>query len=150
MYLTVGQLANKCGISTVAIRYYEKVGLLPKSVRRNSGYKIYPETIIHRINFIKNAKSVGFTLEEINKLLMLEKSEHGTSQEIKSCTIVKLESIYEKIHSLEQMANILKRLVTMCDGKVALSDCPILRGLYGSLEESHHPLSKESSSCALS
>lgn len=132
-YLVVGELANKTGVSKVAIRYYERCGLLPK-VNRRKGYRIYPESIIDRIHFIKNAQSVGFTLEEISELLRLQE-EKGTSQQVKSYTMTKLDAIYEKIKSLQCMANTLKRLVTNCDGKVPLTECPILRGLYGDLSE---------------
>jgi MerR family copper efflux transcriptional regulator len=134
VYFNIGELANKSDVSKVAIRYYERCGLLPKAGRNKSGYRIYPDSIISRVHFIKNAQSVGFTLEEIGELLILQERAGTTSQQIKSSTLDKLKTIYEKITSLQQMADTLKKLVTACDGKVPLSDCPILRGLYGNLE----------------
>ena len=134
MYLTIGELANKSELTKVAIRYYERCGLLPKALRRTSGYRIYPESIINRLHFIKNAQSVGFTLDEIGELLILQEREETASQQIKSRTMDKLKTIYEKISSLQQIADTLKKLVVACDGKVSSCDCPILRGLYGNLE----------------
>ncbi|QLH42414.1 MAG: heavy metal-responsive transcriptional regulator [Coxiellaceae bacterium] len=129
-YLTVGELADQAGVTKVAIRYYERCGLLPKATRLSSGYRAYPEIIINRLRFIKNAKSVGFTLEEIQELIALQEQPNATSQDIKSRTTIKLGIIQEKIQSLQQMANTLEQLVQSCDGQGTLHQCPILETLY--------------------
>jgi len=129
-YMTVGELAQQVGISKVAIRYYERCGLIPKVVRANSGYRLYPDTVVGRIQFIINAKSVGFTLEEIKELLALQTHPQGTSQQVKSHTLTKLQIIQAKIVSLQKMADTLTHWVALCDGNVPLQDCPILEALY--------------------
>jgi len=134
-YLTVGKLAKIAGISKVTIRYYEHCGLLPKVMRDKSGYRVYSESIMERVQFIKNAKSVGFTLVEISTLLKLQLNKRTTSQQIKSCAMAKLDAIHEKVEALQYMENTLKKLVNACDGKVPLSKCPIIQGLYGCLQE---------------
>jgi Cu(I)-responsive transcriptional regulator len=141
-YLTVGELANQAGITKVAIRYYERCGLLPKAMRLPSGYRAYPESIIHHLHFIKNAKSVGFTLEEIQEVLVLKTQPETTSQDIKSRTLDKLSLIQEKIDALQHMADILKQLTQACDGKVPLCQCPILETLYSDIQNKM-PQSKE-------
>ena len=67
--LTIGQLASKCNVSAVTIRYYEKIGLLPHPIRTASGYRNYPESIISRIRFINKSKELGFILKETKDLL---------------------------------------------------------------------------------
>lgn len=134
-YLTIGELASQTGVSKVAIRYYERFGLIPKAIRQTSGYRSYPKTIVARIRFIKNAKSVGFTLDEIAELLTLQEHEKATSQQIKSHTLTKLNIIQEKILSLQKMEQALEQLTASCDGKVPLHQCPILEKLYGEMGE---------------
>jgi MerR family transcriptional regulator, copper efflux regulator len=129
-HLTIGKLAQRTTITKVAIRYYERLGLIPKPERRTSGYRLYSETTIDRITFIKNAKSVGFTLEEIKELLRLERHDHTTSQMIKSHTELKLDAIEKKIQCLQGMANTLMALTQSCDGKMPLQECPILKALH--------------------
>lgn len=128
--ITIGELAKRCNVSKVAIRYYEKRGLLSKVVRRITGYRIYSESTINKLHFIKNAQSVGFTLKEIGELLMLQENEAATSKQIKAIAVDKLETIQNKINSLKSMTCRLTRLVTACNGKIPLPDCPILLGLY--------------------
>lgn len=129
-YLTVGELAKQADVSKVAIRYYERYGLLPKANRKSSGYRLHPETIVGRIRFIKNAKSVGFTLDEIKELFALQEHKKGTSQQVRLHTLNKLKVIQEKITSLQKMASALKKLTAACDGKVPLQQCAILEALY--------------------
>lgn len=136
-YLTIGELAKIACLSKVAIRYYERSGLLPQATRRPSGYRVYPETIIPRIRFIKNAKSVGFTLEEIQELLSLQVHENATSQDIRQRTMKKQHAVQEKIAALQKMENALTQLVASCDGKMPLHECPILEALYAEDEHMH-------------
>jgi len=128
--LTVGQLAQETDVTKVAIRYYERCGLIPKAQRLKSGYRSYPETVIARICFVKNAQSVGFSLDEITELLTLQEPHKGTSQDINSRTLTKLKTIQDKIDALQEMANTLKVLTSACDGKMPLHECPILEALY--------------------
>lgn len=135
--LTIGELAKLTHISKVTIRYYERAGLLPQTTRRPSGYRVYPESIIARIRFIKNAKSVGFTLEEIHELLSLQVHKNTTSQDIRQRTLKKQHAVQEKITALQKMENALKQLVASCDGMMPLHQCPILEALYAEDEHAH-------------
>ncbi|MFN3233857.1 MAG: MerR family transcriptional regulator [Gammaproteobacteria bacterium] len=65
--LTIGQLAKLTNTTPVAIRYYEREGLIPKSTRSKGGYRLYPKELVPRFYFIQNAKSVGFSLDEIKE-----------------------------------------------------------------------------------
>lgn len=127
--LTIGQLAKKTGLTTVTIRYYERCGLLPKLERSQGGYRLYPESIIGRLNFIHNAKSVDFDLKEIKSLIDLQDST-ASSQAIKERTQQKIHEIQLKISVLQKMEATLTQLDKSCDGKSLMSQCPILKGLH--------------------
>lgn len=130
--LTVGQLSKKTKCTIVTLRYYEKRGLFPAIKRSGSGYRLYPETLVSRIYFIKNAKSVGFSLEEIKALLTFEEKK-ASSSEVKKFTQQKIQQIHDKINTLSKMEEALKKWEGLCDGQVPIKDCPILDNLY------HHP-----------
>lgn len=128
--LTIGQLAKITDNSTVTIRYYEKYGLIPSSKRSDGGYRLYPESLIPRFRFIKNAKLVGFSLDEIKELLLLQALPHSKGQHIKDITIKKLSAIKEKINSLQKMQRALKHLAASCNGQMPIQECPILEALF--------------------
>ena len=126
---TIGQLAKKTKSTIVTLRYYEKRGLLPKIERSVSGYRLYPESLIERVSFIKNAKSVGFNLEEIKTLLTLQ-AKKAPSMAVKKQTQQKIQQIHEKIRTLTTMEEALIQWEGLCDGKVPIDECPILEHLY--------------------
>lgn len=77
--MTIGQVAKAAGVGVETVRFYERVGLIPDPPRRPSGYREYPPDAVHRIEFIKRAKALGFTLAEIGELLSLRVHPLGTS-----------------------------------------------------------------------
>ena len=69
--MKIGQASAASGISERMIRHYEKVGLMPKAARRDSGYRDYDERDVRTLQFIARARDLGFSIEEIGKLLEL-------------------------------------------------------------------------------
>ncbi len=128
--LTIGQLAKRTDTTPVAIRYYERQGLIPKSRRSEAGYRLYPSSIIPRFYFIKNAKAIGFSLSEIKEFLSLQEGKNISSKGIKELTLMKIDDINDKINVLEQMQKALLTWADACDGKVPIEQCPILEQLY--------------------
>lgn len=128
--LTIGQLAKATGTTSVTIRYYERQGLIAPSKRSKGGYRLYPDSIIPRFYFIKNAKSVGFTLDEIKELLSLQQKKNIRSRAVKDLTLSKVDEIKNKINALNRMKKALSTWADACDGKVPLEECPILENLY--------------------
>lgn len=128
-HFTIGQLAKHTGNTVVTLRYYERLGLLPKVKRSQGGFRLYPEEIVPRLRFIANAKSVGFDLSEIKALLQLQ-SGAGSSQSVKQKAQAKIQSIEEKINTLTDIKNALSQWEQSCDGKVPVDECPILANLY--------------------
>ena len=128
--LTIGQLAKLTNTTPVAIRYYEREGLIPKSTRSKGGYRLYPKELVPRFCFIQNAKSVGFSLDEIKELLSLQQRKNLKSQAVKNITQSKIDEIKDKIKTLNKMQEALMQWTAACDGKVSIEDCPILEQLY--------------------
>ncbi len=101
-YYTIGKLAKLVRQTAVTIRYYEKIGLLPKSKRSEGGFRLYPESIIPRFYFIQNAKFIGFDLTEIKNLLDLEMNQSSTRL-IKREMQQKIAHIETKLKNLQRI-----------------------------------------------
>jgi MerR family transcriptional regulator, copper efflux regulator len=129
--ITIGQLAKEIGISSVAIRHYERIGLI-KAKRSKAKYRLYSSASFEQLVFIKNAQTVGFSLKEIASILALIKNKKAASCEIKKRTLAKIEEIKAKMDALREVQTVLERLANACDGKVPLEKCPILQNLFTS------------------
>ncbi|MFQ6069306.1 MAG: MerR family DNA-binding protein [Candidatus Aminicenantales bacterium] len=128
-YLTIGQLAKSAKVNIQTIRYYERRGLIPEPLRRDSGYRQYPLEMTMRIQFIKRAKELGFSLKEIGELLSLRLDPKTPCSEVKRKAEAKLSDIKEKIRSLQHMKKALIKLTEACKGRGPVSECPILEEL---------------------
>lgn len=127
----IGELASISGVSTDTLRYYEKHGLLIPSSRNNAGYRYYSEDAVEQIAFIKRAKAVGFSLEDIFELLSLkvEKDSHSC-QEVKDIAEAKLAGINAKLAELQRIQSALQGMVSACcGGPEAATHCSILEAL---------------------
>jgi len=125
--LTIGQVAKKTNVNIETIRYYESLGVLPKPHRNpNSGYRQYKENTIERLNFILNAKELGFSLKEIKQLFALRIKSNTTCGDIKTRAENKIKEIEEKIKTLQRMKKALNKLSSQCKGKGPVGDCPII------------------------
>jgi DNA-binding transcriptional MerR regulator len=126
---TIGKLAQLTKISAVTIRYYEKQQLIPSSMRSSGDHRLYPESVASRLHFIRNAKEVGFTLEEIKELLTLQENKKGSKKQMKNRVLVKLAEIRKKLQSLQSIYQTLENLASSCDGEGSIDECPILKTL---------------------
>ena len=126
--LTIGKIAKASGLSIETIRYYEREGILPEPGRTEAGYRIYPESSIARLRFVRRAKRLGFTLAEIRNLLMLSDGAGDTAQ-VKALTEQKLALIKQRIEDLSRMRDALEELADRCPGTGCLDACPIINAL---------------------
>jgi Zn(II)-responsive transcriptional regulator len=131
--LTIGRIAKGAGIGIETVRFYEKEGLIDPPARTRSNYRIYPQSDMLRLRFIKRAKKLGFTLKEIKELLSLQLDPQATKAEVKQQTEAKIADIELKIKDLTRMKEVLESLDACCNGQGPTSDCPIL----GALETGH-------------
>lgn len=127
--LTIGELADMAGITTTTLRYYEKHDLLPTAHRTNGGHRFYSQELLPTLHFIQNAKSVGFTLDEVKELLAIKANTKKTSKHVKEVTIKKLKVLEEKILTLQKLYQTLNDLAHQCDGISPVECCPILNSL---------------------
>jgi Cu(I)-responsive transcriptional regulator len=126
--LKIGDLARSVGMPAATIRYYEKIGLLSAPARSNSNYRSYGSDDLDRLVFVRRAREIGFSIEQVKELLTL-----SDRQEDDCCTVIRvaqehLANIEQKISDLANLKRRLSTLVSSCNGgKVA--DCRILDAL---------------------
>lgn len=129
--LTRGQLARKTGIGIEALRFYERKGLIPDPPRSPAGYRLYPETMVVRLNFIRRAKQLGFSLNEIGELLATRVDPRTTRGQVREEVRAKIAEIGSKIRDLERMKGALERLTAACCDAAPAGECAILDALEG-------------------
>jgi MerR family Zn(II)-responsive transcriptional regulator of zntA len=130
-YLKIGELAQRTETSAETLRYYEAESLLPAPRRNASGYRLYTETDVGRVHFIRRARAMDFSLKEIGELLSLQLVKKvATCGEVKSLAEHKLAAIDEKIVELEKMKAALKQITDACaGGQEPAVYCTILNAL---------------------
>lgn len=129
--MNIGQLSRRTGVPIDTVRYYEKQQLLPPPTRTASGYRHYEADDVLRLTFIRRAKSLGFTLEEIRDLLALSRADDGDMAAIRAAAASKLIDVEQRIAELTRVRDGLQTLVSACPGHGALDQCPILSALGG-------------------
>lgn len=127
---TVGMLAKESRVNLETVRYYERIGLMPRPKRRESGYRFYGEDDLARLTFIVRAKELGFTLKEIKELLVMRIDGDTKCADMKDIAERKILDIETRIKDLRSISEHLQVLVEQCaDGNVSLEECPVVRAL---------------------
>ena len=126
--MKIGQASTASGISERMIRHHEKIGLVPPAHRRDSGYRDYDQRDLHGLRFIGRARDLGFTIEEIGKLLALWHDRNRSSADVKALALARAAEVKKKANALEEMRRSLEQLAASCDGGRRL-ECPILGDL---------------------
>lgn len=128
-YLTAGRVARAGGVNIQTVRYYERRRLLVCDRRTASGYRLYAPEAVRVLRFIKNAQELGFTLDEVAKLLRLRVANKGQCGAVKRQAAARLKIVRGKIAGLRAMEKVLTRLVLTCAAKGTTASCPILDSL---------------------
>lgn len=126
--MNIGQAAKASGISAKMIRYYESVGLLPTANRTGGGYRHYDPADIHRLRFIRRARDLGFTFEQVRELLKLWSDQERSSADVKALAEAHIAGLEARARQLGEMIGTLRHLVGQCQGD-SRPDCPIIQGL---------------------
>lgn len=126
--MNIGEAADASGVSAKMIRYYEKTGLIEPVGRTASGYRVYAERDVHTLKFIRRARDLGFSVEQIQGLLALWRDRERASADVKAVALEHVERLCRKVAELEAMIDTLKNLAETCSDDDR-PDCPILRDL---------------------
>lgn len=129
MTIRIGELAERGGVNLQTIRYYEREELLPAPPRLASGYRIFPDSAVRRIRFIKRAQELGFSLAEIRELLTIQIDPRKNCSDVQRLAVAKVVNIEEKIRTLNAMKRVLNALTRNCNGRGPVSECPILESI---------------------
>ena len=127
--VTIGGLSKQTGCNIETIRYYERIGLLPKPPRTEGGHRLYEREQIKRLVFIRRSRELGFSLDEIRTLLRLVDGKRYTCQEVKTLTEEHLGDIKKKITDLKRLQKTLGEISAQCQGG-QIPECPIIDALF--------------------
>jgi MerR family mercuric resistance operon transcriptional regulator len=126
---TIGSLSRDTGCNIETIRYYERIGLMPKPPRSKGGHRLYEKDHLKRLSFIRRSRDLGFTLEEVRGLLRMIDGHDYTCDEVKVLTLNHLQEVQQKIADLRRLERVLKTMAAECEGG-NVPDCPIIDALY--------------------
>lgn len=135
-YYTIGHAAELTGVTPKMIRHYESLRLIPPPTRTAGDYRVYSETDLHSLRFIKRARGLGFSMKEIEGLIGLWRNQRRASAEVKRLALKHVAQLDTKIAELKAMRATLSQLARHCHGD-ARPECPILEDL-AALEPSEH------------
>jgi Cu(I)-responsive transcriptional regulator len=126
----IGEAAAATGVSAKMIRDYEKLGLIPAADRSFAGYRLYADADLHRLRFIRRARTLGFSMKQIAELMALWNDRARPSAKVKQLALSHVAELDAKIAELQAMQRTLLALASTCQGD-ARPDCPILDDLAG-------------------
>ncbi len=129
-HLNIGEAAKASGVSAKMIRHYEEDGLLPRAGRTVAGYRIYRESDVHMLRFVRRARDLGFSLKEIKALVGLWSNRRRASADVKRLATQHVEALDAKIAEMQAMRRALSELAAHCHGD-GRPECPILDDLSG-------------------
>ena len=129
--MNIGEAAKASGVNSKLIRHYESIGIIPKASRTDSGYRRYSDNDVHILSFVRRARGLGFSMQEIKKLVGLWRNRSRKSADVKNLTLAHIKSLEQKIQDLQKMQATLMKLAQNCHGDDRPT-CPILEDLSSS------------------
>jgi MerR family transcriptional regulator, copper efflux regulator len=128
MPMQIGEAAAQSGVSAKMIRYYEQIGLVPRSARQPQGYRDYDDRDVNRLRFVARARDLGFSIKEIAELLRLYSDRRRSSADVKRIALRHVAELETKIRAMRQLKHTIQQLADRCHGDQR-PDCPILDDL---------------------
>lgn len=123
--IPIGQLSRLIGVNIETIRYYEKIKMLRAPPRTAGGHRVYGSTETRTLAFIRRARELGFTLEEIRALLDLGGPGKASCAQVREIATHHHEQVRAKIGDLVKLERLLARTIARCSGKV-VPECPVI------------------------
>lgn len=127
--LTIGRLSARAAVNIETVRYYERIGLVPSPPRTEGGHRLYGEAHVKKLIFVRRARELGFTLEEIRALLRLADERPPSCARARSLATKHLTDVREKIADLRRMERVLTQTVSLCE-EGDRPECPLLEALF--------------------
>lgn len=128
--VNIGEAAAQSGVSAKMVRHYESLGLLGEVARSDGGYRLYRDSDVHSLRFIKRGRDLGFSIAEIGELLNLWRNRRRASASVKRIAERHASDLARRIDEMQAMQRALEQLVQCCAGDER-PDCPILDDLAG-------------------
>ena len=125
----IGEMSRKTGVHIETIRYYERIGLMPKPDRTIGGNRQFNYNQLKRLSFVKKCRDLGFSLDEIRALLKMVDRDDFTCAEVHDMTMSHIANIERKLTDLKRLNRSLKEMSVQCS-KGHLPECPIIETLY--------------------
>jgi MerR family copper efflux transcriptional regulator len=126
--VNIGDAARLSGVSAKMVRHYEGLGLLARVARTDSGYRQYSESDVHTLRFIKRARDLGFSIDEIAELVGLWQNRRRASASVRRIAQKHADELAQRIAAMQGMQKTLQHLIHCCHGDER-PDCPILEEL---------------------
>ena len=127
--LSIGRLAALSGVNLETIRYYERIGLMPRPARTQGGHRAYEAAHVARLSFIRRARDLGFGLDEIHTLLDLAEPSRRPCEEVRAIAEVRLEAVRRRLADLQRLEALLARTIARCAKTGPAPSCPVLEML---------------------
>jgi len=128
--MNIGEAAQRAGVNAKRVRHYEAIGLLPKAARSAGNYRAYSESDVYTLGFIRRARDLGFTIEDIRALLALWRDRRRPSGQVKRLVERHSAALRQRIAEMEGMLGTLEHLARHCHGDHR-PECPIMDDLSG-------------------
>jgi DNA-binding transcriptional MerR regulator len=130
----IGEIAERTGVSVETLRYYEKRRLLTAPARTDGGYRVYSDAVVHQVKFIKQAQSLGLTLDDIQQLTagQLRRNHAPSCRKVRDLLIRRIEDIDARIKELREFRRTLHEHLVACDRALAAAAepaCPTIEAL---------------------
>ena len=133
--LKIGELAKRTGSLVETIRYYEREGLLPEPARSEGNYRVYADTDLERLQFIRHCRSLDMTLEEIRNLLRFRDAPDRNCGEVNALLDEHIQHVGRRIKELKVLQQNLRALRKLCRQEQATKDCGILQSLGSAVKK---------------
>ena len=127
--LTIGRLAERCGMNLETVRFYEREGLLPPPPRNSSGHRSYSVRAVAQLRFIRRCQQLAFSLHQIKEMLVLRRDPEQPCAGVIRQIDGKTQEVERRITQLRAIRRALQRLKDSCEGTCHVSECPILESL---------------------
>jgi MerR family mercuric resistance operon transcriptional regulator len=127
--MSIGILSKATGVNIETIRYYERIGVAPKPPRTEGGHRSYDDEHLKRLVFVRRARELGFTLDQVRTLLEMIDGSDESCEKVKSLTLDHLDDVERKIADLERLRGVLSDHAARCEGERAPA-CPLIDTLF--------------------